>query len=78
MPYSSDDDRAMAAMVLMCDEAECDEFLGWCAGLGLIEPELFGDGVIVSSRMVRNSMEFGRKRAAGAMGGKSRKAKQIA
>lgn len=78
LPYSSDDDRAMAAMVLMCDEAECDEFLGWCAGLGLIDPELFADGVIVSSRMVRNSMEFGRKRAAGAMGGKSRKAKQIA
>ena len=40
LPYSSDDERAVAAMALMCDEAECDEFLGWCAGLGLIEPEL--------------------------------------
>lgn len=73
IPYSSDDERAVAAMALMCDEAKCDEFLGWCAGLGLIEPELFGDGVVVSDRMIRNSMEFGRKRAAGVKGGRPRK-----
>lgn len=51
------------------DVAPFAEYLGRC---GLIDADMLEGGVIVSDRMIRNSIEVGRKRAAGARGGRPR------
>lgn len=65
----------LLAESLRCSADECKAFLDTCAEVGLIEPDLYAAGFVVSDRMLRNSMLFGRNRVNGAKGGRPRKEK---
>lgn len=73
--YTTDDYRQMVALSLQCQVEQADTFLGWCADLGLINKELFGNGVIASERMSRNAEMYAHKAVSGSRGGKRKASK---
>ena len=63
----------VVSRILMCSNVnELAEFVHELSELGLIE--MPGDGFISSKRMDRNAEYFGKKRAAGRKGGRSKRA----
>lgn len=72
--WNAPDERWMLADELMCgtDEGRAESFLSDCAEIGLINPEMWGRGVVSSDRMFENSLYFGKKRASGIMGASNR------
>lgn len=51
----------------------CRTFLDYCANAGLIQPELYAEGKVMSDRVSRNIQLAESKKRAGSAGGKSRK-----
>lgn len=66
---------------IVAEELRCDGgdsllgFLGDLAEVGLIDPELFGKGIVASERMSRNALSAARKRYAGMRSAAARKAR---
>lgn len=73
LPFASSDDVEVVADILLCGTAEADAFVRFLADAGLIVPDMLAAGSIVSDRMIRNSVEFGRRRVGGMRGRGPRK-----
>lgn len=73
LDVSDEEVMELAADSLMCGEEEAREFLDTAAALGLIDPELYADGIVSSDRMCRNAAAVGSKRVGGKNGGRPRK-----
>ena len=76
LPFVSSDDAEVVADIIMCDPEEVGGFVSFLAGCGLIDADMLDGGSIVSDRMIRNSIEVGRKRVGGMRGRGPRKKKE--
>ena len=76
LPFVSSDDAEVVADIIMCDPEEVGGFVSSLAGCGLIDADMLEGGVIVSDRMIRNSIEVGRKRVGGMRGRGPRKKRE--
>ena len=73
LPFETEEDAEVVSDVLMCEPDEARSFIASLGEWGLISADQLSRGVITSDRMVRNSIEFGRKRVGGMRGRGPRK-----
>lgn len=65
--------RILADEIGLDGSLDCRHFLDYCANAGLINPELYAEGKVMSDRVSRNIQLAESKKRAGSAGGKSRK-----
>ena len=71
--WGREDDRwILTDEIMYSDQSEAQAFLSDCAEIGLINPELWGECIVTSDRMNDNALYFGRNRANGAKGARSK------
>lgn len=71
--WEREDDRwILTDEIMYSDQSEAQAFLSDCAEIGLINPELWGECIVTSDRMNDNALYFGRNRANGAKGARSK------
>lgn len=76
LPCSDDDDIEVLADIMHCPVEDVAPFAEYLGRIGLIDADMLDGGVIVSDRMIRNSIEVGRKRVGGMRGRGPRKKKE--
>ena len=71
--WGREDDRwILTDEIMYSDQSEAQAFLSDCAEIGLINTELWGECIVTSDRMNDNALYFGRNRANGAKGARSK------